>query len=68
MRVPLDDSRAAPDAALDSLPGATHCRDRMTNYLRQNAPVQMTNNGMISNRPRIIANAHTQLWKSVRLA
>lgn len=37
-------------------------------HFRQNARVMSTTTGRISRRPRIIAIAQTQLWKSVRLA
>lgn len=41
---------------------------RITVYLRQNVVVTSTRSGKISSRPRIIASAQIQLWKSVRLA
>lgn len=41
---------------------------RLSTHLRQNARVQRTRSGKISRRPRIIASAQIQLWKSVRLA
>jgi hypothetical protein len=42
--------------------------DRRADHFRQNARVTNTRSGKISRRPRIIAIAQTQLWKSVRLA